>query len=448
MIPLLLPLLAFVAGIISSSHLDPRPVWLCLAPTLLLCFVRKRCALFVIFLAGAGLRSLELPVPALPVASEASRVEGILLRRPDWRGIGIYLDVQVSTLDGVPFRGRARLTEFIDNPELETLFRALDLGSGDRVEIVVRLRRPAVYRDPGVFDFRRYLERQGIFWTGTIRNPRLITVIQRSSSFRHAVDRIHETIEQRISQSFPDDRATQGLVLGMTLGRKQSLDAEVEREFQAGGLYHMIVVSGFNLAVIAGTSTLLARFLMRRRNARLLCVGVATMGYCLLVGNQAPVMRAAVMACTFIAARLLDRNPSPLNAIALSAMLMLAIAPADLEDSSFQMTFAAAAAVAGIGVPWCSWILRGLQDKLRAFENVELDGYLAPEIADWRVSRRMFCERHGLPHWFITWPWRIYALAIEGLIVSLAVEMVFLVFMVQSFHRLSPVSPFLNVRPE
>jgi competence protein ComEC len=296
-----------------------------------------------------------------------------------------------------------------------------------------------------VFDFRRYLERQGVFWTGTVRNPRLITVIERSSRFRHAVDQVQETIEQRISHSFADDRATQGLVLGMTLGRKQNLIAEVERDFQAGGLYHMVVVSGFNLAVVAGAAMLLSRFLVRRRNTRLVWVLAATIGYSLLIGNQAPVTRAAIMVCVFVAARLLDRSSSPLNAIALTALLLLSIDPTDLEDSSFQMTFAAAIAVAGVGVPCSRWVLKDLHDKLRDFDNVDIDGYLAPDIADWRVARRMFCERHGLPHGMLTIPWRVYAMVIEGLVVSLAVEMVFVVFMVQSFHRLSPVSPFLNV---
>ena len=43
-------------------------------------------------------------------------------------------------------------------------------------------------------------------------------------------------------------------ILGMVLGRKFGLTAEIERQFQAGGLYHLVVVSGFNLAVVAGVA--------------------------------------------------------------------------------------------------------------------------------------------------------------------------------------------------
>jgi len=445
MIPLFFPLLAFVAGILSSSTLDSRAVWICLPLSALLGFARKPCRLLALFLAGAALRSMEQPVPPLPPGNEASRVVGTLLRRPEWRGIGVYLDLDIDNIDGAPYRGRARLTEFIDNPDLERLFSAMDLGTGDRIEVVVRLRQPATYRNPGVFDFRRHLQRRGILWTGTIRNPRLITVLKRGAWVWHEADRLQVAITSRIAEKFATDQTAQGVVLGIVLGKKQNLAADVERDFQAGGLYHIVVVSGFNLAVIAAAVTFLSKFLRTRRIVRVALVVAATIGYAVLVGNQAPVNRAAVMVCVLAAGKLLDRSHAPLNAMALTAFLLLAFNPADLEDASFQMTFSAAAAVAGIGLPCARWTLHRLQKRLRDFNNVELDGYLSPMDADWRVSRRMFCERHGLPHGIVTVPWRIYVLAVEALIVSLAVEMIFVVFMVQSFHRLSPISPLLNV---
>jgi competence protein ComEC len=445
MIPLLPPLLALIAGIVASSHLEPRTVWLCLPLAVLLGFARKPCALIAVFLLGAGLRSLERPVPPLPPGNEASRIVGTLLQQPEWRGLGVYIDLAIESVDGVAYRGRARLTEFLDNPELLSLFNALDLHGGDRVEILVRLRRPTNYRNPGGFDFRRYLERQGIFWTGTIRNPRLITVIERGFWLWRYTDRLQTAIEGRLSRPFEGDRETQGLILGMVLGRKHNLTARVERDFQASGLYHMVVVSGFNLAVVAAVAMTFSRFVFVSRTVRLAAVVAAVVGYSVLVGGQAPVLRAALMACIVVTGKLLDRDHSPLNAIAFAAFVLLLADPTSLEDASFQMTFAAAAAVAGIGLPAARWALKDLREKLQDFDNVTLDGFLKPEAADWRVARRMFCELYRLPHAVITLPWRLYRLAVEALIVSVAVEIVFVIFMVESFHRLSPISPLLNV---
>ena len=445
MFPLLPPLLAVMAGILVSDRLDPRGVWICVPLAILLGFARKPCALLALFLLGAGLRSLEEPVPPLPPGNEASRIVGRLLHRPDWRGLGVYLDVALDSIDGVPYRGRARLTEFLEDPALTELFNALELATGDRLEIVVRLRRPAIYRNPGVFNFQRFLERQGTFWTGTIRNPRLITVRERGHPLWRVTDRIQRGIESRLAEPFAGDRETQGLILGIVLGLKQDLTAGVERDFQAGGLYHMVVVSGFNLAVVAATVTFISRLIFVRRGLRLALVITAVIGYTSLVGDQSPVIRAALMVGIFVTGKFLDRDCPALNTISLAGFLLLIVDPTSLEDSSFQMTFAAAAAVAGIGVPAAQWILQGLHEKLHNFDNVELDGFLAPEAADWRVARRMFCERYGLPHWAVTLPWRVYWIAAESLIISLAVEIVFVAFMVESFHRVSPIAPLLNV---
>src|SRR5678815_6045934 len=221
MFPLLPPLLALVAGILASNSLDSRAVWMSLPLAVILGCARRSCALIAVFLLGAGLRSREQPVPSLPPGNEASRVIGRLLQRPDWRGLGVYLDIDVHSVDGIPYRGRARLTEFLEDPELIALFNTLELGSGDRVEIVVRLRRPINYRNPGVFNFQRYLERQGVFWTGTIRNPRFITVVERGHAFWHRIDQVRNAIESRLAERFANDRAIQGLILGIVLGQKQ-----------------------------------------------------------------------------------------------------------------------------------------------------------------------------------------------------------------------------------
>jgi hypothetical protein len=98
-------------------------------------------------LLGAGLRAAVPAVPPDP-GIDAVRLVGKITRAPEWRGLGVYLDVQVLRVDGRPYRGRARLTEFLDNPEQLQLFNTLDIGTGDQLEIVVALRRPSTMR-PG-----------------------------------------------------------------------------------------------------------------------------------------------------------------------------------------------------------------------------------------------------------------------------------------------------------
>src|SRR5256885_407511 len=198
---------------------------------------RGWCLWLLVALIGAADASRVPTVPPVP-EDAAVRVVGKLLKAPEWRGLGTYLDVELQSIDTQPYRGRARLTEFLNEPDQRELFEKLDLGSGDCLEIVVKLHRPVVYRDPGVFNYRRHLERQGIYWTGTIRNPRLITILDRGW---HGRDRIKKWIQGKVEAPFdasPDDQAIKALVTGMVLGRKYGLTAEVEKQFKAVGGFH------------------------------------------------------------------------------------------------------------------------------------------------------------------------------------------------------------------
>jgi competence protein ComEC len=436
------PLLALIVGIFLSPCLDPTSVWICLPLAVLISFGKRWCGLIAVALLGSGLASLTPTPPPDPGDAPASRISGQLLKAPEWRGLGAYLDLTLIAIDAQPARGRARLTEFLDDPEQRSLFDALQLGSGDHLEIVVKLRRPNVYRDPGVFDYRHHLERSGIYWTGTIRNPRLITVTHRGW---HGPDRIRKWIQSRLEAPFQDRPDIQGLVLGMVLGRKFGLTAKIERQFQAGGLYHLLVVSGFNLAVVAGTALSLARWIPCKRRTRLLFVLVWALAYAGLVEGQAPVYRATIAVMFLVIGRLLDRGYAVFNATAATAFILLVIDPTSLEDSSFQMTFAAVIAVVGVGVSASQWALGWLREALEDFSDVSKDGHLSIRASDWRVSRRVWCERYGLPAWTVTIPWKVLLLTGEALIISLSVEMIFAFFMVESFHRLSPISPLVNV---
>ena len=455
---LLIPL---VVGISVSSCLDEKYVWAGIVATIVTltlasikaspyraCASRPRGRGWTLYLlaglVGAADASITPGIPPLPTDT-AVRVVGKLTKAPEWRGLGTYLDVELQTVDAQPYRGRARLTEFLDDPAQRDLFNALDLGSGDRLEIVVKLHRPAVYRDAGVFDYRRHLERQGIYWTGTIRNPRLIAILDRGW---HGPDRIKKWIQGRVEAPFhdlPDSREIEGLVAGMVLGRTYGLAAGVERQFQAGGLYHLVVVSGFNLAVVAGAAFWIVRWLPCKRQTRLLIVLACARAYAAIAEGQTPVFRATLMVGFLVISRLLDRGYSLTNTIAASAFIILLADPAAIQDSSFQMTFAAVLAVVGLGAPACEWKLGWLSKALRDFKISEKDSELPVEVSDWRVARRTWCEQHGLPSALITLPWKIFLVIGESLMISFCVETIFIIFMVESFHRVSPISPLINV---
>jgi hypothetical protein len=140
-----LPLFALINGILLSSCLDPLSVWVCLPIAILVSFRKRWFGLIAIALLGAGVASLQSGPPAYIDDTTATRLTGRLTKAPEWRGVGTYLDLELQVIDAQSFHGKARLSEFLDDPEQRALFDALGLGSGDRLEIVVKLHRPGVY---------------------------------------------------------------------------------------------------------------------------------------------------------------------------------------------------------------------------------------------------------------------------------------------------------------
>ncbi len=413
---------------------------------LLIAIARTRYSLLPIFLLGGILASRqEMRPPAIADDEYAVRVVATVEGAPEYRAPGYYLNARILSVGEAEWWGRARLSYFPADEELERLFRQLDLGSGDRIEVLVRLRPPNAYRNPGAFDYRSYLERQRIYWTGTIRNPRLIQVLDRGW---HGGDHLRRWVTDRIARHFEDGGATQALVLGMVLGQQRRLPADAARKFRSAGLVHLLVVSGFNLALVAALALWLGRRipLGRYRRTGSLVFALATIwGYALLVEGQSPVMRATLMASLVLAGTLLDRGYSIWNALAGTAIAILVFAPPTLADPSFQFTFLAVLGILLLSLPLIRWTLGWVRSALRDLNNPDLDARFGPEIADWRVSRRLWCELRGWPIWTVTGWWKVGLILAEALCVTWGVQSLLLPLTVESYHQLSAVTLPLNV---
>lgn len=445
--PLLPPLLALIAGIVASPYFDNRYVWLVVPLALAVVVARPRFALGVVFLLGSGIRSHhDVRPPYIADDGLALRVVAVLDGPPEFRAPGYYFVARVLTVNGTPLQGRARLTYFPPSAdgELARLFEELVLGSGDRVDVLVRLRPPAVYRNPEGFDYRRYLQRRGIYWTGSIRNPRLIRVLSRGW---HGLDRIRRWASARIERRLGQDETVRALALGMVLGQRRRLPAEDERRFEAGGLVHLLVVSGFNLAIVAGAALWIGRHIRfgRRRNSTPLIASLLILTYAFLVEGEAPVTRATVMTMLLVLGMMMDRGYAIGNALSAAALCVLAVEPMAILESGFQLTFAAVLAILFLAGPLIRWWLGGRIAAMRHLDNPAVDPWLSIEAADWRVTKRIDAELAGRPLWFIVIPHRVWPALVETAIVSTTVQFCLLPWSVESYHRLSPVALPLNV---
>ena len=137
----------------------------------------------------------------------------------------------------------------------------------------------------------------------------------------------------------------------MIMGDDSLLLRDVREEFQQTGVYHLLVVSGMNVALLAFAIFWLARRLrLPEWPASLLTIALS-MFYAYIAGMGVPIMRAVLMLSVFLVARLLYRDRSGLNTTGFAALAVLALSPAALFEPGFQLTFLALLAITGISLP-------------------------------------------------------------------------------------------------
>ncbi len=269
---------------------------------------------------------------------------------------------------------------------------ALDFTFGERLHIRARLHPPQNFRNPGAFDYEGYLRGNGINVLGSAS----MADIERLPGFtgnRIALwrSRVHASIIRKIHELWPARQAT--LMDAMVLGEESFLRNSTRTEFQRSGTYHLLVVSGMNLSILAvAIFWTLRRFRLDPALAALATVA-ASFAYAFVVGVGPPVWRAALMLAIYLGARLLYRGRNMLNAIGVAAIGVLIADPDALFGASFQLTFLAVIIIAGIGQPLLERSTLPYARGLRSLETTSFDMHVAPRVAQFRLDLRLIGGR-------------------------------------------------------
>jgi competence protein ComEC len=210
----------------------------------------------------------------------------------------------------------------------------------------MRLHRASGFKNPGGFDYGRHLERQGILAVGTAPAERITVLDDPGPSWPVSI-RSHA--REAIERALPP--ASAALLAGLLLGERTSLPPEIDTAFRRAGVYHVLAVSGFNVALIAGATFALLRLVRFPRRAAAGGAIVVVAGFAAVVGPQPSVLRAAIMATLILGALLVERDASVLNGLALAAIVILSLRPGDLHDPGFQLSFAATTGIVVAPLP-------------------------------------------------------------------------------------------------
>jgi competence protein ComEC len=246
----------------------------------------------------------------------------------------VIVDVRTVTWTG----GGASLRETLwvsGDDEPPTVVR------GDHVEIAGRLEVP---EDPGFADA---LERRGI--AAALRTDTLTRLGDSPSRFVRTTQAVRRVIGGSIERVFPPREA--GLLLGLALGDGSKLDPATERDFQATGLTHLLVVSGGNVAMVLAPILAVAAALGFAR------VGTAAIGivtvvfFVILTGAEASVMRAGAMAVTALLGTLLGRPKTTGVVLSTAVLVLLVLDPWLVRSIGFQLSVTATAGLVALASP-------------------------------------------------------------------------------------------------
>lgn len=141
-----------------------------------------------------------------------------------------------------------------------------------------------------------------------------------------------------------------GLLSGIVLGTKSSLDASFNEKLRDTGTIHIVVASGTNISIFAGIILFILINLVKA-NRRLAIAGafIFIWAYIFFIGFQPPIVRAGIMASIVFVAGILGREGDSLRALFIAAAIMLLFVPSWLFDLGFQLSFLATLGIILLG---------------------------------------------------------------------------------------------------
>lgn len=292
-------------------------------------------------------------------------VTGVVLRPPEERDTRLRVRIEAESISlgqeeaPRPVRGRA----------LFTVARYPGLQHGDRVAVRGALEGPPVFED---FDYREYLARRNVHTL--IQQPE-VTVLERGAAqgFWRALYALRAEAQELIARLLPEPEA--GLLTGILLGVESGIDPALYDQFNRTGVSHIIVISGFNITIVAGLMTaIFGRLLGPKRAFWPVVAGIVL--YVLLVGADAVVVRAGLMGILVVWAAYLGRQSTAVISLFVAGFLMTLANPLTLWDVGFQLSFVATLSLIIFATPMSQRFEAALRPRLPAGSASTLIGFL------------------------------------------------------------------------
>lgn len=350
-------------------------------------------ALWLAAWAGLGRAAfVALAGAALALGASAAAVErleasaGLLHRELAQGAFGEGAYEVVGTLRGDAEERDGRLVFVLDAESVRVGGARQPTAGRIRVELGGEARRPRLLDADRVAAWMTLRPadgaRDGLAGFGYCKSARLLEELPASQHpLRRFAAGLRERARRVLERSMPAG-TERGLVRAMVLGDRSEIDAATTEAFKASGTYHVLALSGAQVALLAA---LLASGLRRLQAGPWTEAGLATLAvfaYAGFVGGDVPIARAAIMAAAVLLGRALEVDADASNLLGFAAILLLAQQPSSAADVGFQLSFGATLGILAFVAPLTRGVPRlPLRLDLAIAASVAAHCALAPLLA-------------------------------------------------------------------
>jgi competence protein ComEC len=281
---------------------------------------------------------------------------------------------------------------------------------------------PHNFQNPGGFDYVKYLRYKGVMVRGFIKDSASIVILRENqgNTFKLHLERFRTYLKKFIMENSSSPEGE--IIQAMILGDQKEIPKDVMENFNKTGTTHIIAISGFNIGIIAFLSFIVIRLIMKSSTYLLLRFNIVKVStvfaivpvifYSFIAGMGISVIRAAIMAVTFMIAIIFGKDRDLYNSLVLAALIILIVSPPSLFDISFQLSFMAV------------WAILFVTPRLAV---------MIPEGSREEMSR------------YRVWAMKIYKSIVMFIVVSLSATLGTLPLIVLYFNRISTVVLLSNL---
>ena len=335
-------LILFIAAWpLHSPHHRLFPLWL---------------ALFALFLVTLGFgaakwRAMAVHAPMLSEEIGPLEVQGRIHALELQEGGGVRVTLSDLLLEDIP---RGETPHLVRLTLRQGTYEGAAFQVGAHITLLAKLNAPSPPVAPGAFDFQRYSYFKRLGAVGFVYRVMGYDAAPSAKNFTSWLSHIRADLNRQI-YTLVDDAQQAGIITALITGIRTGIAEPDAEAMRAAGLAHMLAISGLHVGLVAGAVFFMMRLIMAlipgfalRHPIKKYAAGLAIASaliYMLLAGASVPTQRAMIMTTIFFLAIILDRSPISMRLVAVAAAAILILQPESLISVSFQMSFAAVAAL-------------------------------------------------------------------------------------------------------